>query len=243
LMRPDIVNEAVKHPDIIFPVFTNGTLLHDEYLRTFATYRNLVPILSIEGSEKITDERRGQGMYHQLLAVMQELDSRGILYGVSITVTKENIIDVASDVFLAQLHQRGCKVVIYVEYVPVDDATEAVTPTDEDRHYLDTRINELRSHDAGMIFISFPGDEKASGGCLAAGRGFFHINMHGGAEPCPFSPYSDTSLKENSLKEALHSPLFLRLAEEGLLTQDHDGGCVLFEQEAIVKQLSSGRKI
>jgi MoaA/NifB/PqqE/SkfB family radical SAM enzyme len=50
-----------------------------------------------------------------------------------------------------------------------------------------------------MIFISFPGDEKTSGGCLAAGRGFFHINSHGGAEPCPASPYSDINVRDSSL--------------------------------------------
>ncbi len=46
-----------------------------------------------------------------------------------------------------------------------------------------------------MVFVSFPGDEKSSGGCIAAGRGFFHINSHG-----------------------------------GLLNDDHQGGCVLFEK-------------
>lgn len=88
-----------------------------------------------------------------------------------------------------------------------------------------------------MVFVSFPGDEKSSGGCLAAGRGFFHINAAGGAEPCPFSPYSDTSLKTMSLKEALNSPLFVRLREEGHLEREHIGGCVLFEQENEVRRL------
>ena len=91
-----------------------------------------------------------------------------------------------------------------------------------------------------MVFISFPGDEKSSGGCLAAGRGFFHINAFGGAEPCPFSPYSDTSLKNISLKDALNSPLFLKLRENGNLEKEHIGGCVLFEQEQEVKKLLGG---
>ena len=239
LMRRDVVYAAAKHPDIIFPIFTNGTMLQGDYLRIFDKNRNLVPILSIEGGEEMTDKRRGKGMYHRLLAVMDALDNRGILYGVSITVTKENLVDVTSDVLLSELNNRGCKVVIYVEYVPVDASTKALAPSDEERQYLDERLAKLRGGDDGMIFISFPGDEKASGGCLAAGRGFFHINTNGGAEPCPFSPYSDSNLKEKSLKEALHSPLFTRLANEELLTKKHDGGCVLFEQESAVKQLCS----
>ena len=88
-----------------------------------------------------------------------------------------------------------------------------------------------------MLFLSFPGDEKTSGGCLAAGRGFFHINSHGGAEPCPASPYSDINVKDTSLLEALNSKLFKSLRDGGLLMDDHEGGCVLFEHEDEVKKL------
>jgi MoaA/NifB/PqqE/SkfB family radical SAM enzyme len=88
-----------------------------------------------------------------------------------------------------------------------------------------------------MIYISFPGDEKASGGCVAAGRGFFHINSHGGAEPCPFSPYSDVNVRTASLREALRSPLFTALRDGNVLTGDHEGGCVLYEKRELVESL------
>ena len=64
-------------------------------------------------------------------------------------------------------------------------------------------IISLRERYPEMLFMSFPGDEKESGGCLAAGRGFFHINPHGGAEPCPASPYSDINVRDTSILEAL----------------------------------------
>ena len=38
---------------------------------------------------------------------------------------------------------------------------------------------------------------------IVAERGFFHINSHGGAESCPFSPYSDINVKNTSLRQAL----------------------------------------
>ena len=88
-----------------------------------------------------------------------------------------------------------------------------------------------------MVYISFPGDEKSSGGCVAAGRGFFHINSHGGVEPCPFSPYSDVNIRNTSLKEALHSPLFMALRDGGILNDDHEGGCVLYEKRELVESL------
>jgi MoaA/NifB/PqqE/SkfB family radical SAM enzyme len=88
-----------------------------------------------------------------------------------------------------------------------------------------------------MLFLSFPGDEKDTGGCLAAGRGFFHISVNGDAEPCPFSPYSDTNIRDKSLLEALQSPLFSKLTETGMLNSQHTGGCVLFDKQNEVKAL------
>ena len=93
-----------------------------------------------------------------------------------------------------------------------------------------------------MVYIAFPGDEKNSGGCVAAGRGFFHINSHGGAEPCPFSPYSDINVRDSSLRAALKSPLFQALQAEGVLLEDHPGGCVLHEKRAQVESLLAAQR-
>ena len=110
----------------------------------------------------------------------------------------------------------------------------------ESREHLASRVEKLRASQEGMVFISFPGDEAESGGCLAAGRGFFHISASGDAEPCPFSPYSDLNLRDSSLRDALKSPLFTRLRDGGYLATRHTGGCVLFEQKETVEQLVSG---
>lgn len=44
-------------------------------------------------------------------------------------------------------------------------------------------------------------------------------------------------VKETSLREALKSKLFVTLQEEGLLNEDHAGGCILFEKRAQVEEL------
>jgi len=102
---------------------------------------------------------------------------------------------------------------------------------------LERERKKLRNLYQDAIFISFPGDEKYLGGCLAAGREFFHINVDGSAEPCPFSPYSDTNLKDCTLRESLKSPLFIKLNETEMLLGEHSGGCLLFEKENEVKRL------
>lgn len=153
------------------------------------------------------------------------------------TVTTQNLKEVCSDAFLKKLSDRGCKAVIFVEFVPVTEEAKELAPGDEEREYLRREIERLRGEHPEMVYISFPGDEKSSGGCVAAGRGFFHINSHGGAEPCPFSPYSDVNIRNGSLREAMHSPLFTALRSGDILLDDHEGGCVLYEKRAQVEAL------
>jgi len=237
MMRPDIIKAAAQIQDVLFPIFTNGTMFNEGYLNFISKYCNLIPVLSIEGNEDITDSRRGVGVYNILINTMDNLQKNKILYGASITVTKENINSVISEEFLDKLFDRGCKVIFFVEYVPVENTTEDLAPQEAEREFLNMKLSKLRKKYEEMIFISFPGDEKSSGGCLAAGRGFFHINSNGGAEPCPFSPYSDTNLRNVSLKEALNSPLFKKLQDGSVLIEEHDGGCVLFEKRETVQEL------
>ncbi|PXV91576.1 MoaA/NifB/PqqE/SkfB family radical SAM enzyme [Lachnotalea glycerini] len=239
LIRKDVLDAAATVSEILFPIFTNGTLIQDTYIELFDKNRNLLPVLSIEGKEEETDKRRGNGVFQNLVNTMQLLKDNGILFGASVTVTTANLKEVTSKDFLDYLYELGCKVVIYVEFVPVTNEAKELAPGDEEREYLRKILCEIRENYEDMVFVSFPGDEKTSGGCLAAGRGFFHISSNGSAEPCPFSPYSDINVKDTSLREAMNSRLFRRLQEEDVLLEEHAGGCVLFERKETVEKLLS----
>jgi len=236
-LRRDVLEAAADVENVLFPVFTNGTMMDESYLTLFDRARNLIPVFSIEGDAAATDSRRGSGVYEKLMSAMDAMHGRGLIFGASVTVTKENLASVTSEDFLASLREKGCKVVFYVEFVPVtaDAAHLAIGP--RERGYLIVKLIQLRSESDEMLYISVPGDEKSSGGCLAAGRGFFHINARGGAEPCPFSPHSDINVRDTSLKEALASPLFLALQKGDFLTGARSGGCVLFEKRERVDAL------
>ena len=237
MLRRGVIEAAGKRQNILFPIFTNGTYLDERYLELFDKCRNLIPIMSIEGDRQRTDERRGEGIYDKLISNMDEIKKRGLIFGASVTVTTKNYREVTSPEFLDSLSERGCKAVIFVEYVPVTADSKDLAPTDAERDYMQREIKRLRETRPDMVYISFPGDEKSSGGCVAAGRGFFHINSHGGAEPCPFSPFSDVNVRDSSLREAMNSPLFRKLRDEGYLLEDHDGGCILYEKRGLVEQL------
>ncbi len=237
LIREDVILKASEYPEILFPIFTNGTMINEDYMKLFDENRNLVPIISIEGDEQITDSRRGEGVYGKLVDSMDLMRKSNIIFGASVTFTKRNLHDVLSKEFIEKLHELGCKVIFFIEYVPVNGESKDIAPTDSEREFLFNEISRLRDEYLDMLFMSFPGDEKTSGGCLAAGRGFFHINSQGGAEPCPASPYSDVNVKDATLLEVLNSKLFKSLRDEGILMSEHDGGCVLFEKKEDVERL------
>ena len=237
MMRRDVIEAAGGIPSILFPIFTNGTFLDDRYFLLLDSCRNLIPVISIEGGREITDARRGAGVYDKVTAHMDTFREKGLIFGVSVTVTTENVREVMSRTFLHGLLSRGCRLVIWVEFVPVTEEAGHLAPGPAEREYMAGAMEKLRTAYTEAVLLSFPGDELAMGGCMAAGREFFHINSHGGAEPCPFSPYSDVNVKETSLKQAIKSRLFQQLQDGGLLAGEHDGGCVLYEKRAQVEAL------
>ncbi len=235
LARPDVLDEAAAS-GLLCPVFTNGTLFTPDMLSRFDRSRNLIPVMSLEGDREQTDHRRGPGVYDAVRRAMEKMDRLGLFFGVSVTVTKQNLRTVTDEAFLSSLKETGCRLLFFVEYVPADGNGDPA-PGEEERLFLEQKLTALRSNFPDILFLSFPGDEKALGGCLAAGRGFFHINAFGDAEPCPFSPYSDVNLRTGSLRNALDSTLFRRIRESGLESEPHTGGCALFARREDVASL------
>jgi len=235
LLRMEVLEEASRHQDTAFPVFTNGMMVPDN-IRFFRENRNMIPVVNIDGPESSTDERRGVGVYRKVSECMHLLIESGILHGASVTVTSENIGEVTSDGFIGTLHDMGVAVVFFIEFVPSKDTMDLALG-DEGRARLSQRVEELRSERADTVFMSFPGDEKAFGGCIGAGRGFMHINPYGDVEACPASPVSDTNLKDSTLAQAIASPLFARIRVSGAVKLPHKGGCALSEHSDEVIRL------
>lgn len=231
LTRRDLLEKIAQVEEMIFPIFTNGTMLGDSYLTFFKEHLNMVPVFSLEGDLRQTDVRRGQGVYRLVEQAMQRMKEAKLFFGTSITVTTENYIDVTNPDYVRQLRDMGCKLIFYVEYVPFDESSAHLAFADEHVAAMEQRLEQLRNEVDNIITISFPGDEKAMGGCLAAGRGFFHIGPDGAAEPCPFSPYSDSNVATLGLRKAMQSPLFRRIRDARALGWDHTGGCTLFEHK------------
>ena len=230
LLRPDWLDSAAARPELLTLVFTNGTMLDDAMADIFARNRSLLPVISVEGGACATDARRGVGVSGQVHNAMLNLKSKEIPFGLSITVSRENLGEVTAEDFLAPYLELGCKLAIFVEYVPVDEASKglALTPKEKKRLYW-----ACKRRRTGALRVVFPGNERLFGGCLAAGRGFVHISAAGDVEACPFAGYSDRNVKSVPLVDALKSPLLSNIREKhSLLSENAVGGCALRGKEA-----------
>lgn len=211
--KDDIVKLAEKHNDCAFHIFTNGTLIDEEFCRKVKKVGNISFALSVEGYEETNDGRRGEGVFQKVMHAMDIMKANGLLYGVSICYTSKNIEVVTSDEFLDMLIEKGCRLAWYFHYMPVgNDAALDLLPSNEQREYMYHRVREIRGMKTGkQIFaMDFQNDAEFVGGCIAGGKNYLHINPNGDVEPCVFIHYSGANIKEKSLLECLQQPLFMQ---------------------------------
>lgn len=236
LVRQEIVDITEKFPEIIFLVFTNGLLIDEALLLRLRGRNNFVPVISLEGHEEDTDGRRGRGVYERLLKIIKKIKGKGIFWSVSLTVTRSNFAAVTDRQFIQDLYALGCKLFFFVEYTPIQKGTEGWILTEEQRGELLT-VRDLFRSKFKALFIAIPGDEEEIGGCLSAGRGFIHVSADGSVEPCPFAPYSDTNLRDSSLKDALQSEFLRAIRQNHDQLHETEGGCALWIKREWVRSL------
>ncbi|HET6450836.1 MAG TPA: radical SAM protein [Spirochaetia bacterium] len=236
LTRPEIVDIAREHPHIVFLLVTNGLLLDAPLIAAISHMRNVVPVLSIEGTQAETDERRGRGVHERLMAKMDQLRQAGIFFSLSFTVTRANFPIVTDASFLQQSVDAGCRLFLLLEYTPVREGTDDWVITDEQRAAMKGLVATFRAR-FPAVFIAVPWDEEEQGGCLAAGRGFVHISARGDLEPCPFAPWSDANVARVPLREALQSRLLHLMRENHEQFAETSGGCALWKNRRQVESL------
>jgi len=237
-MRPELLEVTSKHPNIFFTPFTNGILVKDSHIRQLKRQKHVLPIISFEGYALETDTRRGRGVFENGLELIERLQHERVWYGVSITLTRLNFDMATSRKFISDLANRGCKVFYFINYIPVAPGTDDLTLTQAQVDAHNDLMESFR-HEFQALFLAFPGSEIQFGGCLAGGKGFVHINAEGDVQPCPFSPYSDASLREMPLIEALKSPLLKVVRDHQAFLDESNGLCALWQHRDWVASLIS----
>ncbi len=236
--KDDILMMARAFPSMIFAVFTNGLLIDEPLAGELGKLKNVVPIVSIEGTEEATDLRRSDGVYDAAIRSFSLLRQNNLFFGCSVTVTRENFSEVTTDRFVNEMISHGCRLISYVEYVPIEEGTSGMTLSDEQHHLLNNLIAGFSDH-YPALFLGFPGDEESFGGCLSAGRGFVHISPSGDLEPCPAAPISDMNITTKPLREALSSDLLATIRAHHQMLSESGGGCALWANRVWVSSLLS----
>jgi len=239
-VRKDMWGLYRKHRDVLFQVFTNGTLIDMEAAHRLAKLGNVIPIISIEGFEEETDARRGKGTFHRIMQAMDNLRQVGVAFGFSSMVTRENVETVVSDEFNDMLIAKGCVLGWHFLYIPVGrDPDPNLMPTAEQRERL--RVHgAARIRSQKPIFIAdFWNDAPYVGGCIAGGRYYFHINNHGDVEPCIFVHFAVDNIKEKSLREALQSPFFQAIRARQPFGDNLLRPCMIIDHPAVLRELCS----
>ena len=239
LLRDGLMDLVEQHRDLIFLLFTNGSVMDSMWAKEVARWGHVVPILSIEGNREETDMRRGPGTYEQVRRAMTTLREAKAFFGFSTMVTRRNLRTIGQGGFIDEMIERGCRMGFLADYVPMGSRADPdLVPTEEEQVWLRERVLDMERR-APIFLVRLPDDEyAATGSCMAAGRGFLHVNAQGYVEPCPFAHLASDTVREKPLKEVLRAPLFAHIREHSdLLTRPHMG-CALFEHRAALEQVA-----
>jgi sulfatase maturation enzyme AslB (radical SAM superfamily) len=174
---------------------------------------NIAPQISVNGPAEYTDASRVKGAFDTVMQAMDNLRQTGSVFGFSSLVTRHNIDAICSEAWIDLLIEKGALYGWHFLYMPVgDDPDMSLMPTPEQRNKL--RITMLRYRwTKPILAVDFWNDGALTGGCIAGGRFYFHINHRGDVEPCIFCHFATHNINECSLVEAVSSPFFTTIRE------------------------------
>jgi len=232
--RP-LLDVAERHPQSVFMVFSNGTMINDRLADRIVEVGNVSVVISIEGSRESTDLRRGAGTYDRVMAAFDRLRERGAITGYSCVATAYNIEEIVSDEFADLMVEKGALYGWYFLYMPVGrDPDLSLMPSAEQRVQLHDGVVRIRNT-RPLLAADFWGDGTLTGGCLSGGRKYIHINNKGDVEPCIFAHFATENVKEKPLLDCLCSDFFKDLRRMQPFGRNLLRPCPLIDHPAVIK--------
>jgi MoaA/NifB/PqqE/SkfB family radical SAM enzyme len=225
-----------KHNDVYFQVYTNGTLITPQVAERLARLGNVAPMISLEGFREQTDARRGRGVFDKAMQAMDNLRAAGVLFGFSVTQTRENTDAITSFEFIDMLIERGVYIGWYFQFLPIGkDPDTNLMALPQQRIGLRKFVEQVRN--SRPIFIGdFWNDGPFVGGCIAGGRRYVHINHKGDVEPCAFVHFAVDNIRDKSLIQALQSPFFKFLRSKQPFSDNLLTPCMIIDNPHILRE-------
>ena len=237
-LRMDLFELFERHGDVGFQIYTNATLIDEKMVDRFAQLGNVMPAISVEGLREHTDSRRGDGRFARDVWVMDLLREAGLFFAVSTTQTRFNTEVLTSDEFIDFLVEKGCILMWNFHYVPIGRNPDlGMMATPRQRNHMRERLRYFRATKP-MLFVDFWNDGHLTGGCIAGGRKYLHINARGDVEPCVFCHFASDNIRGKSLFEVLNSPLFKEIRARQPFSENHLRPCMLIDHPQQGRDLS-----
>ena len=244
-MKKGLTDLFAKHDDIMFQVYTNGTLIDMDLAKKLADLGNVAPVIALEGLEEETDYRRGKGVFKKISKAFDNLNKAGVIYGFSTVPASYNYSTLLKEDFYKFLVDKGVLFGWLFQYIPIGrepDIKLMLTP--EQRVTLYEKTQEIRNK--YPLFVSdFWNDGDFVNGCLAGARsggGYFHINSKGDVEPCVFVHFAQDNIidiynRGGHLWDALNSSFFKAIRAGQPWGEKHQMPCMVIDHPHCLRNL------
>lgn len=236
-MHPNLMEMLGAHPDCYFQVFTNGQFITENVAQQLARMGNATPLISIEGREIVSDDRRGRkDVFDKTIRGLENCLGAGLLTGVATSVCQTNIEELLSESWLRELIQRGVHYVWYHTYRPVGpkmNAELALGP--EQLVQVRKFVVEMRRRMPIAIIDAYY-DHRGQALCPMATGISHHISPRGEIEPCPIIQFATENIGDKrGIFETMRDSEFLRDFRQ--ISAQATRGCVVLERPDLVKHL------
>jgi MoaA/NifB/PqqE/SkfB family radical SAM enzyme len=237
-MHRELLEFLEGQPKAYFQVFTNGHFITDEVAKRLRQMGNVTPLISIEGTELVSDTRRGKdNVYSQSMQGIQNCLNNNLMTGVCTSVCATNIDDLLTDAWVNRLIEMGvmyCWFHVYRPVGPKPNPDLALT-TEQLRRVrqfvVDTRATKP------IIVIDAYHDGAGQALCPAVTGFTHHIGPGGDIEPCPVIQLAVESIYDKKpLREQLNGSEFLRDFRQ--LVAENTRGCVIMERPDLLVELA-----
>ena len=116
-MHPRLLDLFAAHPGCYFQVFTNGQFLTDETAARLRQLGNVTTLISIEGNELVSDQRRGrEGVFGRSLRGLEASVRHKLITGVATSVCQNNIGDLLTEAGVLDRVNYGLAVMVAFGY-------------------------------------------------------------------------------------------------------------------------------
>jgi MoaA/NifB/PqqE/SkfB family radical SAM enzyme len=111
----DMLYRVLKdYPDQIFVIVTTGVYISKYGIGKFAELNNIVWSISINGTEEVNDKVRFKGSFKHAINAMDKIREAQQYFVATVTLSKDNVEDATSEVFVRLLALKGVKEIRYL---------------------------------------------------------------------------------------------------------------------------------